>query len=196
MVIIIFREGTGSIDLRSPGAEVLTSRRVTLMPFALPRIGGGGGITLVDGGILGSYAAGSLIGLQLSTCSTTHACTWRSRGPGLPVQVKRALFAEAFDDGRACPCERPPLMCVHVSGSAWRATSAGSARSRMSGTPAVLALTPDASAKAAPRRQGLPLQRMSHANVCARQQFCSVGHICGQRPITDAGYPSSPCIDP
>jgi hypothetical protein len=38
---------------------VLTSRRVTRMPIALPRIGGGGGSTLVDGGILGSYAAGS-----------------------------------------------------------------------------------------------------------------------------------------
>jgi len=37
---------------------------------------------------------------------------------------------------------------------------------------------------------------MSHARVCARQRFCSVGHICGQRPITDAEYPSSPCIDP
>jgi hypothetical protein len=31
--------------------------------------------------------------------------------------------------------------------------------------------------------------------VCAHQRFCLAGHICGQRPIADAGYPSSPCID-
>jgi hypothetical protein len=34
--IIVFREGTGSIDLRSPACEVLTSRRVARTPVALP----------------------------------------------------------------------------------------------------------------------------------------------------------------
>ncbi len=96
--IINFREGTGSIDLRSPGAEVLTSRRVTRMPIGLPRIGGGGGSTLVDGGILGSYAAGSPDRAAVVNLLYDARLHVEVKGPGLPVEVKRALLAEVFDD--------------------------------------------------------------------------------------------------
>lgn len=74
------------------------SRRVTRMPLALPRVGGGGKITIVDGGILGSYAAGSPdrpAAVILLYDARLHV---EVKGPGLPVEVKRALFAEAFDD--------------------------------------------------------------------------------------------------
>jgi len=97
--MIIFREGTGIIDLRSPGAEVLTSRRVTRMPIALPRVGGGGGgNTLVDGGILGSYAAGSPERPAVVNLLYEARVRVEVNGPGLPVEVRRSLFAEAFDD--------------------------------------------------------------------------------------------------
>ena len=97
--IIVFREGTGSIDLRSPASEVLTSRRVARTPVALPQSGGGGGgCALVSGGILGSYAAGCPDRPQVITLLHEARVHVEVKGPGLPLEVKRALFAEAFDD--------------------------------------------------------------------------------------------------
>ena len=74
------------------------SRRVTRMPLALPRVGGGGKSTIVDGGILGSYAAGSPDRPAVVILLYDARLHVEVKGPGLPVEVKRALFAEAFDD--------------------------------------------------------------------------------------------------
>jgi hypothetical protein len=95
--IIIFREGTGSIDLRSPGSEMLTSRRVTRTPITLPRSGGSGGDFLVSGGILGSYAAGCPDRPQVINLLHHALVHVEVKGPGFPLEVNRALFAEAFD---------------------------------------------------------------------------------------------------
>ncbi len=93
-----FSRGDRQHRLGSPGAEVLTSRRVTRMPIALPRIGCGGGSTLVDGGILGSYAVGSPDRPAVVNLLYDARLHVEVKGPGLPVEVKWALFAETFDD--------------------------------------------------------------------------------------------------
>ena len=52
----------------------------------------------MDGGILGSYAAGSPDRPAVVILLYDARLHVEVKGPGLPVEVKRALFAEAFDD--------------------------------------------------------------------------------------------------
>ena len=52
----------------------------------------------MDGGILGSYAAGSPDRPAVVILLYAARVHVEVKGPGLPVEVKRALFAEAFDD--------------------------------------------------------------------------------------------------
>ena len=114
-------------------------------------------------------------------------------------------------DGRACPLRAwvprsgvstsAPSHLDSPSASEDRTTTAGLApcermfHAQVCARQHLLTVHFVARPKTAPRRQGLPL-RASPAHVCAHQRFCLAGHICGQRPIADAGYPSSPCIDP
>ncbi len=64
----------------------------------------------------------------------------QDRRSPLTVKQTRARALPTPIDQSTESARTRAVMCVHISGSAWRATSAGSARSRMPGTPAVLAL--------------------------------------------------------